>query len=301
VDQSAFENVLKWVESYGGYVHPALSVGHSTLTGTRGIIAKQLISEEELKGGPLIAIPNSLRMNAAASQLRLTPVINLLELPPITKFSDCLQTSLLLAFEKQKGSESFWAPYIAMLPATPSCAWMLPENELRIELVLLPSHIKDSEDCLRKAELLAMEYRQEIEEALEDYGDALGLEFDDVQWALGHVHSRSYGDDCSLIPILDLINHHAAAMPLLGVTSDDKIPMTFIGSFFCGRPKSLQPGDELFVNYSFPKNPSALSIFLHAGFLPQEFAKMPIAQLNQTGRVNRIGEQEMGQSVKGPV
>lgn len=35
MDQSAFENVLRWVESYGGYVHPALSVGHSTLTGTR--------------------------------------------------------------------------------------------------------------------------------------------------------------------------------------------------------------------------------------------------------------------------
>lgn len=69
----------------------------------RGIIAKRLISEDELKGGPLIAIPNSLRLNAAASQLRLTPVINLLELPPITKFSDSIQTSLLLAFEKQKG------------------------------------------------------------------------------------------------------------------------------------------------------------------------------------------------------
>jgi len=268
VDEKAFENVLNWVVSYGGYVHPTLNVGYSTLTGTRGIIAKSLIDEDELKGGPLIAIPDSLRMNAAVSQLRLTPIINLLELPPLTKFSDSIQTSLLLAFEKQKGSGSFWAPYIATLPESPSCAWQLPENELRIEIVLLPSHIKDSNDCLQKAKLLALGYRQEIEEVLEDYGDALGLGFDDLEWALGHVHSRAYGDDSSLIPVVDLLNHHAAAMPPLGMTSDDSIPMTYIGSFYYGRLRSLKQGDELFINYCFSKDMSPLTIFLDFGFLP---------------------------------
>lgn len=260
-----------------------------------------------MKSGPLLAVPDSLRMNAAMSQKRLMPTINMCELPPLGKFSESIQTSLLLAFEKRKGakqhlrthreacvpgSDSFWAPYIETLPSTPSCAWILPENELRVEIVLLPSHIRDSEDCLERAKLHAMAYQQEIEEAIDDYGDALGLEFDDVKWALGHVHSRAYGEECSLIPIVDLLNHHAAAMPPLGselcclirivklemcyhrAMSDDDIPMTYVGSFYYGTPRSLQPGDELFINYSFPKHLSPLAIFLDFGFLPQEFTKV---------------------------
>ena len=35
VDESAFEQVLKWVEHYGGYVNPNLTMGYSMTTGTR--------------------------------------------------------------------------------------------------------------------------------------------------------------------------------------------------------------------------------------------------------------------------
>ena len=104
----------------------------------------------------------------------------------------------------------------------PSCAWLLPDKDLRIEVALLPSHITGSEDCLETARFHAEHQRQEIEDAIEDYGDVLGLETEDLTWALGHVRSRAYGEDCSLVPIVDLINHNAQAMPPLGY-----VPLTF--------------------------------------------------------------------------
>lgn len=101
------------------------------------------------------------------------------------------------------------------MPVSPSCAWLLSENDLRIELALLRADLQD-QDCLDHAKLLVHGHREAIEAAFDDYGDALGISHDDLKWALGHVHSRAYGEECSLIPIVDLINHHPAAMPPLG-------------------------------------------------------------------------------------
>lgn len=193
-------------------------------------MAQSDVTEDDLETGPLMAIPDSLQINAAAAQLRLSSVIALCDLPEIERFSDSIQTGLLLAFERRKGelqfkrgnkktfsgSDSFWAPYIATLPSSPSCAWLLPENELRIEIALLPSHIKEAEDCFENAKRYIQDYKDEAERAIRDYGDALGIEIDDLLWALGQVHSRAYGHDCALIPVVDLINHHPAAMPPLG-------------------------------------------------------------------------------------
>ena len=53
--------------------------------------------------------------------------------------------------------------------------------------------------------------------------------------------------------------------------SDDRVPMTYVGSFYCGTPRALEPGNELFINYHFPKTMPPLDVFLDFGFLPQEF------------------------------
>jgi len=90
---------------------------------------------------------------------------------------------------------------------------------LRVEVALLPEHIGDSESTMELVRNQVREYRHLIEEAMEDYGDVLGLETEDLEWAFGHVHSRSFGPDCALTPVVDLINHHAAAMPILGYLS----------------------------------------------------------------------------------
>ena len=68
-----------------------------------GIIAKADVIQSDLRSGPLIAVPDCLRINAAVSQRRLNPIVDLCDLPPLEKFSDKIQTSLLLAFEKRKG------------------------------------------------------------------------------------------------------------------------------------------------------------------------------------------------------
>jgi len=60
-------------------------------------------------------------------------------------------------------------------------------------------------------------------------------------------------------------------------SGSDSDPVTFVGSSFYGVPRVLEPGDELYVRYSFPKGSSPLSIFLDFGFLPSEYAKVTVA------------------------
>lgn len=183
----------------------------------RGLIAKRKIVEEELKDGPLIVVPDSVQLTAEAAQLRLEPLLRVCKLPSLKQLTEELQTSLLLAFEKQKGKRSFWASYIETLPTTPSCGWLLPENELRVELAFLPSSVRGDQDWFEQAKRFAQLQRDDVQEVAEEYGEGLGIDYEDLLWALGQVHSRAYGKECALTPILDLINHNAEALPPLGL------------------------------------------------------------------------------------
>ena len=73
---------------------------------TRGIVARHEIRERELERGPLMAVPDSLRMDAVTCRRRLQPIVEMCDLPPLERLSQNLQTGLLLAFERRKGGGS---------------------------------------------------------------------------------------------------------------------------------------------------------------------------------------------------
>ena len=59
---------------------------------------------------------------------------------PIT-YDECMQDldavqplAMFLAHERNKGQDSFWQPYLGLLPATPGCAWQMQPAELATAL-----------------------------------------------------------------------------------------------------------------------------------------------------------------------
>jgi len=44
------------------------------------------------------------------------------------------QLALLLAYERRRGSKSFYAPYINILPAQPPCPWLMEQSKLQAAL-----------------------------------------------------------------------------------------------------------------------------------------------------------------------
>lgn len=41
-----------------------------------------------------------------------------------------LPLALFLAYERNKGQESFWQPYLGLLPKQPGCAWLMAPAQL---------------------------------------------------------------------------------------------------------------------------------------------------------------------------
>lgn len=68
-------------------------------------MAKASLSDADLERGPLIAVPDSLRLNAATAQMRLASIIRICDLPALERHEEDIQTGLLLAFERRKGNQ----------------------------------------------------------------------------------------------------------------------------------------------------------------------------------------------------
>ena len=45
-----------------------------------------------------------------------------------------LPLALFIAYERNKGKDSFWHPYLDMLPEEPGCAWLMQPERLSIAL-----------------------------------------------------------------------------------------------------------------------------------------------------------------------
>ncbi|GMH37319.1 hypothetical protein BSKO_05192 [Bryopsis sp. KO-2023] len=267
---NGFAELVKWVDFHGGYVHPYLTVGESPVTGVRGVISESDLSADDVLDGPLIMIPDQLRITESTAVQKLNPLMEPLGLPSVQMLSCETQVALLLAHEKAKGQKSMWFPYIEMLPKEPPCGWMWSDEKLETFFSTLPvdkgKWLKEFAG-LRKIQLQSLE--SDIEDALEEFGDVVRVSEQELMWCLGQVKSRAYsagsqGAGVALNPVVDLINHSFMALPPLGMIVEDT-PMTCVGTV-----DELPAGNELFVNYAFSPEESPLATFLEFGFVPEE-------------------------------
>lgn len=109
-----------------------------------------------------------------------------------------------------------------MLPEEPPCAWMWSASSIKTYFSSLPPRIQEScEKFLNMARVQEDMLHSEIDYALEEFGDALPIEAEDLLWCIAQVQSRAYSvgkadEGVALTPVVDLINHSGRAMPPLG-------------------------------------------------------------------------------------
>lgn len=170
------------------------------------MVAAEPISPEDAQHHPLVAIPESLLLTTDAAQQLLGPALErqrqaaaqrrpwwalgsgAAAAPPP---DPTMLLALLLASERRKGADSFWAAYIASLPADIPCGWALGPAQLAAELRELGPLAAGWE--ARVAEAAAV-VGQRCEAAAAAYGPELGgLEAGELRWALGQVVSRCFG------------------------------------------------------------------------------------------------------------
>ena len=210
------------------------------------------------------------------------------------ELDDAALLVLYLAHERGVGKYSRWLPYIASLPAEPSCGYskslrpyMLDSiNALRDELGV---DVQGWSGELAKA----AQYADRIAGSLNrDFGSYIETpekisSLDNIHWALCQVTSRATAGDekygsLRLVPILDLINHDSNAGGFVELTGKEKLDNgDFVdareedgGSFVVrslrhGRRKALRKRQELLANYNIPHY-SPLDWLVSMGFIPPE-------------------------------
>ena len=185
-----------------------LRVSESTAR-THSVVRRGIVAEAPLAAAsPLIAVPEHalLTTDAAVDVLseRLARAASPLPLPSAqhahavsaaavnlrASLEPPLLLALLLAAERAQGPASRWAPYLASLPAHPSCAWALPRPQLSSALQALGPRAAGWRGAVEAAAAAA---GAKAARCGEEYGAALGVGANEVLWGLGHIVSRSFG------------------------------------------------------------------------------------------------------------
>ena len=139
--------------------------------------------------------------------------------PNPTKITNTLELlCLFLIIERNLGEQSFWSPYISMLPSHFDTPAYFNQHELKHAPEFFAKHGWSQMKSIRKC-------YSSLKQFISSFGNKtrnIKLTFDDVQWAWNAANTRcvymnnesrnkhSVQQDemsCSLAPLLDLLNH----------------------------------------------------------------------------------------------
>ena len=225
-------------------------------------------------------------------------------LPPGTngleELDDAFVLALYLAHERGLGVKSRIWPYVATLPPRPTCAlhWGWRQSvvdvvtamsvEMGTDVLGWPTEIAKAAET---AELIVTTLASATVDM--NFARRPGTPAEDVveniRWALCQVASRAIaGRDAHgslrLVPVMDMINHDAAAGKFMELTGKEKLEdgslldadENHAGTFVVtsrrhDERKPLKRGQELMANYNVP-NYSPLDWFINMGYIPPERA-----------------------------
>ncbi|XP_062511614.1 SET domain-containing protein 4-like [Corticium candelabrum] len=170
---------------------------------------------------------------------------------------------LFLIYERCLGSDSYWYPYIAMLPHTFTIPPLLNEGEMS----LLPSHLQDRADGMKVS---VMEQYDDMQRKVSFCDQLIHLvTLKDFKWAWSVVNTRSvyFGDEkrcqgiasgsMALAPYLDILNHSATAEVEAKYSKLTKRYEIFTKT-------SYRKGEQVFISYGAHNNDTLL---LEYGFI----------------------------------
>lgn len=193
--------LIRWINRNGGFIHPTLALVDDAPCGARGVVATTAISEDDCSS-PIVVVPENLYLasDAAQSMLRGLPGHQargwgawfnsaLRQGHQLDKLSPALQLALMLAHERQKGEESFWESYIALLPDQPPNAWLMNDQDLVKHLEHLPLTTDQAQAWRGQVATAHNSMHQQAELAVAGYGKYLDVDEQQVMWAAGQVRA----------------------------------------------------------------------------------------------------------------
>jgi hypothetical protein len=246
-----------------------------------------------------------LRIPLEAQITRKSALETLLPMVPhgmngLEELDDAFIIALYLANERGLGAKSRIWPYVATLPPKPTCAlnWELRQSvvdvvtamsvEMGTDVLGWPTEIAKAAEM---AELIATTLATATADMnlAKRHGSPAEDVIDNIRWALCQVASRAIAGRSAhgslrLVPVMDMINHDAAAGKFKELTGEEKLDNgSFLdadenhaGTFVVtsrrhGERKPLKRGQELMANYNVP-NYSPLDWFINMGYIPPERA-----------------------------
>ncbi|KAI9472415.1 MAG: hypothetical protein EXX96DRAFT_489817, partial [Benjaminiella poitrasii] len=200
--------------------------------GIGGVYTIDIISENEM----IISIPSS---------ICITERIARQAFPTLSEFSSRVVLCLFLLIEKQKGSDSFYWPYINIIPREIKTTLCFDENEMKfIENTNLEFTTRERKNVLRNEfEKLLEKLPSQIEKNQVTWKDFL--------WCHNVFSSRSFPskliDDSlkegeALFPLLDVLNHKPNTK-ITWSSRDDGKSISFIAG------ESIDKQCQVFNNY----------------------------------------------------
>ncbi|CAH0475893.1 unnamed protein product [Peronospora belbahrii] len=195
--------LFEWLES-NGTTNNLLDIRYLNTSEGHGVFAKQSLTS----GQVTLQVPFKLTMNIeSATQSELAAVLK--KYPGIP---DDEVLAMHLMHERNKGIESFFAPYIASLPTTFDLPvfWSDVElNELKGTNVLLLTQLMKNR--------LERDFENIHKPVIEDFPDIFAsrpmLTLEDYTWAMSVIWSRAFGVSKGekylrvLCPAMDMFNH----------------------------------------------------------------------------------------------
>ena len=212
------------------------------------------------------------------------------------ELDDGFVLAVYLAYERGLGTKSRIWPYIATLPNRPTCAlnWGWRQSIVDVVTALSMEMGTDVQGWPNEISKATEIYEMIVLSLSRLFGDLLPTRpgedvTENIRWALCHVASRAIAGREShgslrLVPMMDMINHDAAAGKFMELSGTEKLEdgdildadETDAGTFVVrsrrhGERKPLKRGQELMANYNVPHY-SPLDWFLNMGYIPPERA-----------------------------
>ncbi|CAG9460311.1 unnamed protein product [Pedinophyceae sp. YPF-701] len=279
------EAILAWVRDHGGDV----SKVEISAAAERTLVAQQRIAPGECS----LTVPQHLILHAGLAQddVDYGPDFRALAREEGASLDARFLLSLLLLVERCRGAESFWAPYVAVLPRTYEDPWWWDDDTLElISGTRLGRAVVAQGENVKTVGRLAARLVQLRSERTGDGGGCIaeatitgergwGLTELAAKWARSSVWSRAFnvhelgdhGKTICLVPVIDMLDHnpgHQAAWH----TAGGKGPFHMVTS------TGVEAGATLWNNYGLKANEELL---LGYGFAlennPRDFVHVTIA------------------------
>ena len=288
--------LLSWVQENGGIVQN-INVGHSSINGA-GRALKTIQSRE--KNDVLVAVPVHMLITDATA--RADPLIQRHVLSfnkSALSVDSCMTVTLYLLIETLISQDnSRWIKYFNSLPPLdhlfnlPQFEWnnsrSSPAGQAALEVLLTsPSVAARIHKDRRLHDFALLKLKETVFSSLKkDYphlNDTIILKT--YLWAKSNILTRSWGKahssiagECTMVPVLDLLNHHDEGGGLVAITFDDK--PDHVHSVGVTATKNVEAGSEVVDSYDPAESTARVGaikcmqeMLLGFGFIPSNSSR----------------------------